>query len=130
MNQIIKYLLFTLLFMVVGYTSRQYYPTSGTFIHDYVGDAIWAGMIYFGFRMIQSQIICLKSAICAIIFCFAIEFLQLYHAPWIESLRHTKIGGLILGFEFVWSDLVSYTIGILIAFMIDNQLIINHKRKI
>jgi hypothetical protein len=125
MNQIIKYLLFTLLFMVVGYTSRQYYPTSGTFIHDYVGDAIWAGMIYFGFRMIQSQIICLKSAIYAIIFCFTIEFLQLYHAPWIESLRHTKIGGLILGFEFLWSDLLSYTIGIFIAFIIDNQLITN-----
>ena len=118
-----KYILLALLFMVVGYTSRQYYPNTGTFTHDYVGDAIWAGMIYWGFRMIQSNSTCLKSAIYAIIFCFGIEFLQLYHAPWLESLRHTKLGGLILGFEFLGSDLVSYTIGVLIAFIINNQLI-------
>ncbi len=128
MNFKIKYILIALSFMAIGYTSRQYYPTTGTFIHDYVGDAIWAGMIYFGFRMIQSQTSCLKSAIYAIIFCFGIEFLQLYHATWIESLRHTKLGGLILGFEFLWSDLLSYTIGILIAFIIDNQLITNYEK--
>ena len=127
MNQVIKYFLFIVLFMMVGYTSRQYYSTNGTFIHDYVGDAIWAGMIYWGFRTIQSKSTCLKSAIYAIIFSFAIEFLQFYHAPWIEALRHTKLGGLILGFEFLWSDLLSYTIGISIAFIIDNQWIIKNK---
>jgi hypothetical protein len=129
MNLKTKYILFTLLFMVVGYTSRQYYPTTGTFIHDYVGDAIWAGMIYWGFRMIQSKSICMKSVIYAIIFCFGIEFLQLYHATWIESLRHTKLGGLILGFEFLWSDLLSYIIGISITYIIDNQLIIKTQNR-
>jgi Protein of unknown function (DUF2809) len=124
MNYIIKYFLITVLTMVIGYESRQYYPTNGTFIHDYVGDAIWAGMIYFGFRMITSQISARKSFIYAMIFCFLIEFLQLYHAPWIDAIRHTQLGGLILGFEFLGSDLAAYTIGILAVFIIDNQLII------
>jgi hypothetical protein len=123
----VKYFVATLSAMLIGYASRQFYPTSGTFIHDYVGDAIWAGMIYWGFRTIQNQITFLKSAIYAIIFCFAIECLQLYHATWIETLRHTKLGGLILGFEFLWSDLLSYTIGISIAYIIDNQLVIKNK---
>ncbi|MEN9610708.1 MAG: hypothetical protein RLZZ628_1522 [Bacteroidota bacterium] len=124
MKHSIKYFFATLFTLFLGYESRQYYPTNGTFIHDYVGDAIWAAMIYFGFRMMMPQTIYRKSIIYAMIFCFSIEFLQLYHAPWIEAIRHTQLGGLILGFEFLWSDLVSYIIGILVAFIIDNQLII------
>ncbi|MDX8376640.1 MAG: DUF2809 domain-containing protein [Mariprofundales bacterium] len=51
-------------------------------------------------------------AITAIVFAFTIEFSQLYHAPWIDQIRSTMIGGLILGFGFKISDLVCYTIGI------------------
>jgi hypothetical protein len=45
-------------------------------------------------------------------FSIAIELSQLYHAPWIDSIRHTTLGGLILGFDFVWSDLVCYAVGV------------------
>ena len=59
----------------------------------------------------------------AIIFSYSIEISQLYHAPWIDSIRNTTLGGLILGFGFLWSDLVCYTIGIIIGIIID--IIIN-----
>jgi hypothetical protein len=39
-----------------------------------------------------------KISLAAILFSFAIEFSQFNHAPWIDSLRHIKFGGLILGF--------------------------------
>jgi hypothetical protein len=42
----------------------------------------------------------------ALAFAWAIELSQLYHAPGIEALRHTRLGGLVLGFGFLWSDLV------------------------
>jgi hypothetical protein len=45
--------------------------------------------------------------------------LRLYHASWIDSLRDTTFGGLVLGFEFVWSDLVCYTVGIVFGAIID-----------
>ncbi|MCA9130161.1 MAG: DUF2809 domain-containing protein, partial [Planctomycetales bacterium] len=43
---------------------------------------------------------------------FLVEFSQLYHASWIDSIRRTTLGGLVLGFGFLWSDLVCYGIGI------------------
>ncbi len=43
---------------------------------------------------------------------FLVEISQLYHAPWIDSIRQTTLGGLVLGFGFLWTDLVCYSVGI------------------
>jgi hypothetical protein len=48
-----------------------------------------------------------------------IEVSQLYHAPWIDSVRHTTLGGLALGYDFDWRDLVCYAIGIGCAALLD-----------
>ncbi len=34
------------------------------------------------------------------------------HAPWIDGIRNTTLGGLVLGFGFLLSDLVCYLVGI------------------
>ncbi|MCI4670530.1 MAG: DUF2809 domain-containing protein [Bacteroidia bacterium] len=77
-------------------------------------------MIFWAFRFVFFNKKKRFSAILALLFCFGIELLQFYHAPWIETLRQTTIGGLILGFSFLWSDILCYTIGILIVFSIDS----------
>jgi Protein of unknown function (DUF2809) len=41
----------------------------------------------------------------------AIEFLQLYQPPWLQAIRATLPGRLILGSTFLWSDLPVYFIG-------------------
>ena len=46
-------------------------------------------------------------------FCSAVEFAQLYYAPWIESPRSTRLGLLVLGSGFNWPDLIAYGPGIL-----------------
>lgn len=43
---------------------------------------------------------------------FLVEISQLYHARWIDSIRQTALGGLVLGFGFLWTDLVCYSVGI------------------
>ena len=45
----------------------------------------------------------------------AVEVSQLYQADWINALRHTRVGGLILGYGFKWSDLLCYTAGCLLG---------------
>ena len=55
----------------------------------------------------------------AVAFSAAIEISQLYHAPWIDSIRQTTVGGLILGFGFLWSDLVCYALGVAIGVTIE-----------
>jgi Protein of unknown function (DUF2809) len=58
-------------------------------------------------------------ALLTIAFSVAIELSQLYHAPWIDSIRQTTLGGLILGFGFLWSDLACYAVGVGLGVMMD-----------
>ncbi|CKH20539.1 Protein of uncharacterised function (DUF2809) [Streptococcus pneumoniae] len=44
---------------------------------------------------------------------------QLYHAEWIDNIRATTLGGLVLGYGFLWSDLVAYTIGVGVGFLFE-----------
>jgi hypothetical protein len=40
---------------------------------------------------------------------------QLHHAPWIDAIRNTRPGALVLGYGFLWSDLACYVAGVAIA---------------
>lgn len=65
----------------------------------------------------------MKFALTAgLLFCFAIEFSQLYKAPWINELRHTLFGRLVLGEGFLWSDLLCYVVGIGIGILVDKLI--------
>ena len=52
---------------------------------------------------------------CAAVFSVAIETSQLYHAPWIDAIRRTRPGALVLGYGFLWSDLACYAAGVALA---------------
>ena len=41
-----------------------------------------------------------KLAFISLLFCYGIEMSQLYHAQWIDSIRATTLGGLVLGYGF------------------------------
>ena len=43
------------------------------------------------------------------------EVSQLWHTPILVAIRETTIGKLMLGVGFVWSDLICYAVGILMA---------------
>lgn len=112
------YLAATALVLVTGYLSRQW-SAKGSFVHLYVGDAIWAAMIYAGFRFLKPQAPLKTALLAALVMTWLIEFSQFYQAPWINALRQTRLGGLILGFSFLRSDLVMYTLGIGTAWLVD-----------
>ena len=56
----------------------------------------------------------------ALSFAWAVEFSQLYHAPWIEAVRATFPGRLVLGATFKWPDLVAYLIGIALGAVVEH----------
>lgn len=84
-------------------------------VNEYLGDAIWASMIFLIFRFTFFNKDTRYIAIISLGFCFLIELSQLYHAPWIEAIRATTLGGLVLGSGFLWSDLLAYYIGVHVA---------------
>lgn len=117
-NKKLKYFLLTITVLIIGLASRHF-SSPNSFTHDHVGDVLWAAMIYFGFRFLGTQSSKQKTATIALSFCFLIEISQLYQAPWINAIRHTTLGGLVLGFGFLWSDLVGYCVGVLVAWIFD-----------
>lgn len=106
------YLLLTVLTIGLGLGSRAYRADLPAFVGAYAGDTLWALMVYLGLGMLWPQASIQKRAGLALGFSVAIELSQLYHAPWIDAVRRTRLGGLVLGFGFLWSDLVCYAAGI------------------
>ncbi|MDM5462779.1 MULTISPECIES: DUF2809 domain-containing protein [Bacillus cereus group] len=106
------YALFTIVVVILGLISRKFAFALPDLLNDYLGDALWALMIFTGFGFLFSKIETKKLAFISLIFCYGIEISQLYHETWIDSIRATTLGGLVLGYGFLWSDLVAYTIGV------------------
>ncbi|MGE6401484.1 hypothetical protein BWGOE4_27190 [Bacillus mycoides] len=106
------YALFTIVVVILGLSSRKFAFVLPDLLNDYLGDALWALMIFTGFGFLFPKIETRKLAFISLIFCYGIEISQLYHAEWIDSIRATTLGGLVLGYGFLWSDLVAYTIGV------------------
>jgi hypothetical protein len=104
---------------VLGIGSRRYSHALPGFIAAYAGDTFWALAVFMGFRLILLRQSTWWIVVLAIAFSVAIELSQLYHAPWIDSIRHTTLGGMILGFGFLWSDLACYALGVGLGVLIE-----------
>ncbi|HDR6125830.1 TPA: DUF2809 domain-containing protein [Bacillus anthracis] len=113
------YATFTIIVIILGLSSRKFAFALPELLNDYLGDALWALMIFIGFGFLFPKIETKKLAFISLIFCYGIEMSQLYHEEWIDNIRATTLGGLVLGCGFLWSDLVAYTIGIGVGFLFE-----------
>ncbi len=115
------YGLLTVAVVGVGLLSRRI-PDRLPFVRDAIGDGLWALMVFTGVALLFNRWPRKNLALMALLFSFGIELSQLYHAPWLDGLRATRVGGLVLGHSFVWTDLLWYSLGILIGLGIDQRL--------
>jgi hypothetical protein len=105
-------LLLIVLVSVLGICSRRIASSLPGFIATYSGDTLWALAAFLGIGMVLPRASTRTIALLALALAVAVELSQLYHAPWIDSIRQTTLGGLILGFGFLWSDLACYAAGV------------------
>ncbi|AFQ44734.1 Protein of unknown function (DUF2809) [Desulfosporosinus meridiei DSM 13257] len=117
-----KYLMLVTIVMICGLSARRFSSLLPLWINLYLGDILWGLMIFFLFGLLFRARSTRVVAASALIFSYAVEISQLYHSQWIDSLRHTSIGGLVLGRGFLWSDLISYTLGIDFGLLIERRL--------
>jgi len=89
------------------------------FVERYVADGVWAMTLFFGLTILFPRGERRRLAIILLSICFAVEVSQLYQADWINQARHFPGVGLLLGYGFLWSDLIAYTIGIGAGFLGD-----------
>ena len=112
--------------VVLGVGSRRFGRSLPGFLAAYAGDTLWALTAYQGIGLLLPRASTRIVALLAMVFSAMIEVSQLYHAPWIDSIRRTTLGGLVLGFEFVWSDLACYAVGVGMGIVIEST--IRHER--
>lgn len=116
----ILYFFIIIALICTGLAARKWKVFLPDVVNVYLGDAIWAAMIYFGIAFILNRRSLSFIAMLSLAFCYCIEISQFYHAPWIDEIRHTRIGALMLGFAFLWSDIFAYTLGISLSFLGEN----------
>jgi Protein of unknown function (DUF2809) len=75
---------------------------------------------FVGISLILPRVSTWRVAALAMSFSVMIEVSQLYHAPWIDSIRRTTLGALVLGHGFLWSDLACYAGGIGLGVLIES----------
>jgi len=121
----IVYLILIIFTIILGLGSRKYSVNLNSFIAEYSGDTLWSLMVFFIFGFIYPKYRTIHIAIISLLFSFAIEFSQLYQSEWINKIRGTKLGGLILGFGFLPGDLICYTAGIFIGFCLEKYFLNN-----
>ena len=114
----LNYFILILLVMILGIVSRKI-----SNIPLFIGDVLYAVLIYFGLRFLFIHLKTHKTFLLSLLFCFGIEILQLVQIDWLIAIRKTTLGHYILGEGFLWSDLLCYIIGTLIAFIIDWKII-------
>ena len=81
----------------------------------YGGDALWALVVFLGLGFAWPTGSPYRVAGVAVCLSWTVEFLQLYHAHWIDVIRGTTIGRLVLGHTFNPPDLAAYVVGVLLG---------------
>ena len=114
----------TLLLVTValGLASRWWADALPHFVGAYAGDTLWACAVYWAVALVTPGAGRIYRGLLSFGFAVAVEVSQLFHPAWLESIRRTRLGGLLLGFGFLWSDLACYAVGIALALGVDQLL--------
>ncbi len=106
-----------------GLASRKFPTLLPAALGKYPGDALWAAMIFLLLALLSPRARSSHLALLAFIVCCLVEFSQLYQADWLNSIRSTTLGHLVLGAGFSWADIVAYTVGVAVVALVDTLLL-------
>ena len=107
----------------LGLASRTYDGLFPNAFGKYPGDALWTVAAYLGWKLVVPAMVPWKLGLMALGQSFGVEFLQLYHTPWLDGIRGNHFGHLLLGSTFNPMDLVAYSVGATAVFLIDRFLV-------
>lgn len=123
LSQVFNYLILIIVASVLGILSRTYGSILPDLVARYAGDTMWAFALYYVIALFSLKRTFSFRFILTLILSALDEFSQLYHAPWIDEIRHTTIGALVLGNTFIWTDLLCYLAGAVLAVIVDYAFI-------
>lgn len=118
----LRYLLLACVTIVVGLAVHVGPLPMSPRLRDATGDALWAMMMLWWIGVVLPFVLPMVRGALAFGVCVAVELSQLYHVPWLDAIRATMLGQLVLGSGFDSRDLVAYALGVLAASGLDRLL--------
>ena len=96
------------------------------FLHDkiirpYVGDFLVVILLYC-FIKTFINITVFKAALGVLIFSYLVEYMQYLHLIKYLGLENSRVAKIILGTSFEWTDIATYTLGILFAIFVETKI--------
>ena len=85
-------------------------------VADFAPDTLYAVMVFWLLGATWTRATPAQIAFAAPLFCYAIEASQLIQSPILSAVRATRLGDLVLGFGFLWSDIICYMAGVAAGF--------------
>ena len=114
--------------IVLGLASRRYAAGLPAFVAEYAGDTLWAVMAFIVIAVLAPDWPTRRVAIVALLASYADEVSQLYHAPWIDAFRRSRLGAWTFGYGFLWSDIVCYTVGVALCVLVEHLIYVRKAR--
>lgn len=91
----------------------------GPALRDIAGDALWGCMMFWWVSACLPLLRASMRGALAFGVCAAVEVSQLLHTPWLDRVRGTSLGHLVLGSDFDARDLLAYAAGVALAVLCD-----------
>lgn len=95
----------------MGLGTRRFGDAMPEVLARYGGDVLWTVALFWMLALLWPKAGPWRLGLAAFGVSALVELSQLYRAPWIDSVRDTGIGALLLGQGFIWSDLACYAVG-------------------
>jgi hypothetical protein len=93
--------------IALGLASRKFPALLPAVFGNQPGDALWALMVFLGWSFCMPRAPTARIAVLAFATACLVEFSQFYQAPWINAIRGTRLGHLVLGSTFTWADIAA-----------------------
>lgn len=99
----------------LGLASKLYAGPGASWVAGHAGGFFYVLFWIFLLLLIVPGVSVRTVTVCVLGITSALEVLQLWHVPILESLRSTFLGHALLGSTFSWSDFLCYGLAALIA---------------
>ena len=87
-------------------------------LRDGLGDALWAMMIVWLVSVVATRVPLRTRGLLAFAICVAVELSQLYQTPFLNAVRNTLPGRLVLGRGYDPHDFLAYAAGAVVAVIV------------
>lgn len=112
-----SFLIFLLIFVIEVFIALF---VNDSLIRPYGGDVLVVILIYyFGKTFIKVEPLYL--CITVLLFAYAVEFAQYLRIVEVLNLQHNAFMRIIIGTSFSWGDMLAYTIGATICYLIERK---------